>query len=241
MSKFDSAKRLSLVMFTLLIISACGGKKSGGNSAVMNNFELQDDVDGVYQANLSALNETVAGKTTGTMTIRMYGDELVAEGAIAGAPEGIKHYQFITAGPECPTLAHDVNGDQLIDAEEALNAAGKVLIPLDSNLKTQIDGMDFGPIANPAGAIVYRRSTSVTTMLDDLMSEDPDPTDHLLKVSPFESFVLTGKKVLIMGVSAALPDSAKGLGTMSAAESLPIACGELNRISSESEPLNLDL
>ena len=241
MSQNLESKKVSslLVASLLLVLVGCGGKKGPNSIPSADKLELQDDVDGVYRAHLSPLNEAFAGSTSGTVTVRMRGDEIIVEGAIAGAPAGIKHYQFITNGGSCPSAASDSNADGVIDAVEGATAYGSALIPLDSNLNSQVDGSDFGPIANPAGAIVYRRSASVSNLMSDLFEMDPTSKDHLVKLAPGEQMILNGKKVVLHGVSAELPATASGMNDLSAAESLPIACGILTRVNSEEEPIDL--
>jgi hypothetical protein len=242
MSKEVSSQKSKIffMILCLVVLSGCGDKKKSHHTR-FEHQELRDDVDGIYRANLQSLNQGIAGSTMGSVTVRLNGDEVSFESAISGAPAGIKHYQFITTGGKCPDQNADANQDGFIDAMEGMNFYGKVLIPLDSNLSSQVDGMDYGPIANPAGAIVYRRSTSVMDLLDDLMRDDPNPKDYLTKVSPYENFSLAKRIVVIHGVSEEVPATAAGLGERTPAESLPIACGELVRLSSEVEPTNLDM
>lgn len=228
-----------LVASLLLVLIGCGGDKGTSSAPAADKLELQDDVDGIYRAHLVSLNQAYAGSTGGTITVRMRGDEIIVEGAIAGAPAGIKHYQFITTGQACPTAASDTNADGVVDAVEGASAYGPAIIPLDSNLNTQVDGSDFGPIANPAGAIVYRRSASVSNLMSDLFEMDPTPKDHLVKLVPGERMILNGKKVVLHGVSSELPATASGMNDLTAAESLPIACGILTRVSADEEPIDL--
>ena len=232
--------KLSSIMLgtCLLTLAACGG--SGGSGSNSNKTETtrilqrQEDI-GLYQAILAPLNSSVAGETVGNVQVEVVGDDFAVEVRVKGAPAGVKHIQSIMTGTSCPDLSQDVNGDGLIDIMEGMKSFGKVLIPLDSNLSEQIAGSDFGPIANSAGAYVYRRSTSLTTLLADLRAADPDTQDHIVKL-PFGSDLnLSGRIVVVHGVStdSALTDSVATIGDMSPAQSLPIACGKLVRIEAQ--------
>lgn len=230
----------SIVLGTcLLTLAACGG--SGGGSSSSNNktdstriLQRQED-PGLYAAILAPLNSGVAGETVGNVQVQIAGDDFAVEVNVKGAPAGVKHLQSIMTGSKCPDLSNDLNNDGLIDVQEAMQVYGKVLIPLDSNLREQIAGSDFGPIANSAGSYVYRRSVSLATILADLKAPDPDTQDHIVKL-PFGSDLnLSGRVVVVHGVSvdSALTDSVATVGDLTSAQSLPIACGQLVRIEAQ--------
>lgn len=218
----------SLLIGTCLItLASCGGDSGGSSGSSAQQREQQDD-HGIYRAVLKPINTSVAGETSGTVEIRIEGDDVIVSSNVAGAPAGVKHLQNVTMLASCPAPAAE---GALVTAANA----GQILIPLDSNLSEQIAGMSFGPIANSSGSYVYKRSTSLTEMLADLRSADPDDTDAIVKLSPEDNLNLDGKVVIIHGVSstAELPETVGTLGDLSPAQSLPIACGELVRITSE--------
>lgn len=226
---------LMLILFSLLACGKDGPKKF---TPGLDQLALQDDREGIYRAYLRPLN---GHETKGTVTVRMEQDEFVVREAIANAPENIMHFQYVVSG-KCPTLAADTNSDGYVDMPEAMTSLGTILIPLDSNLDSQLEGSDFGPIANPAGGIVYTRRGSVAKMLSDLYSTDPSLDDHLGKLSSDEKLILQGKSVVILGTKNSLPDTVSPFAGLSREASLPIACGEFGRADSEMEDLqNLDL
>ena len=216
---------LGTCFFTL---ASCGG--GGGSNASSSRQEQQLDDQGIYRAVLKPLNSSVAGNTTGTVEIRINGDDVVVESNVVGAPAGVKHLQNITTAASCPTV--DTNGDTFIDIAEA---QGQILIPLDSDLSEQLDGMDFGPIANGSGSYVYRRSTTLSLMLADLRAFDPDPLDPVVKISAEQDINLSGRVLIVHGVESNtnLPDSVATKGSLTKELALPIACGQLVRITSE--------
>lgn len=224
------------MLLCLLFVISCGSDKSKPEAKSSRN-ELQDDSQSLYRAILRPLNESVGGSTRGVVIVRVDGDEIVVEETVSNAPAGIRHYQYIMDGSACPTV--DANGDSYIDIKEAESVIGKILIPLDSNLDSQLDGFDYGPIANAAGAFVYRKTASVARMSEDLYIEDPNPQDDLVKLGAEGRFAMNGKVVVIHGVGYGLPSSVATRDGMSASESLPIACGQLTRISSEDQEVEL--
>lgn len=56
------------------------------------------------------------------------------------------HQQDIHEGTRCPTLADDTNADGVIDYQEGESVYGKILIPLDSNIKTQAAVRNIYPL-----------------------------------------------------------------------------------------------
>ena len=136
----------TILLGTCLMALASCGSEGGGSSTSSEGQQQQQDDQGIYRAVLKPLNTSVGGNTTGTVEIKIVGDDFSVLSNVVGAPAGVKHLQNITTATACPST--DVNGDSFIDVVEA---GGKFLIPLDSDLSEQLDGMDFGPIANNSG------------------------------------------------------------------------------------------
>lgn len=225
-----------LILLSALSMAVSCGKSDSQKSNAMTkeSFEQEDD-QGVYRAVLRPINESVAGNTIGTVEIKIVGDDVVVESNVTGSPAGVKHLQNIMRGHTCPGPLSDKNSDGVIDVVEMMGSTGQFLIPLDSDISTQLDGISFGPIANSSGTYVYRRSTTLSHLLSDLASPDPDPTDSIIKLSPGQNLNLRGRVVIIHGARPSLvPQTAAGLGEQSSSTMLPIACGELVRITDES-------
>lgn len=224
------------ILFCLL--AACGKDGTKKFTPGLDQLALQDDREGIYRAYLRPFN---GHETKGTVTVRMEHDEFVVREAISNSPANVMHFQYIVSG-KCPTMDSDLNADGFVDMSEAMSSLGKILIPLDSNLDSQLAGSDFGPIANPAGAIVYNRRGSVSKMLADLYEIDPSSEDHLGKLEPEEKLILKGKSVVILGTKMNLPETVVPFAGMDQQASLPIACGEFSRAESESEDIqNLEI
>ncbi len=190
---------------------------------------------GTYRALLYPLNENLAGNTSGVMEIVITDDDLSVAGHVRGAPADVRHLQNIMLGIKCPDQGDDLNRDGQIDIKEAISVSGKILIPLDSDLSGQIDGGNFGPIANTSGNYSYKRSTALSPLLNDLDSFDPDPTDFITKLPVGADLKIEGKVVMVHGVSeqVKLPESISSGEDSSPGSMLPIACGVLLRVESE--------
>jgi len=241
-----------LLASSLLTLVSCGSSSSGGGSTiaaptsnggstdspvVSPTPEQQVESDqGIYRVVLSPLNTSVAGNTTGTIEIKIDGDDVTVQSNVSNAPEGAKHLQHVMLTHTCPTAAQDANQDSIIDFNEMVSASGSVLLPLDSDLSAQLDGADFGPISNASGAYVYKRSASYTDLMTDLQSPDPDPIDPYAKLPMGNRLSLESRVIVVHGVSSSanLPETVGTVDGISAEDSLPIACGQLVRVENES-------
>jgi hypothetical protein len=229
---------VGLMLTQLLLLTACGTEPGGSFKTAPTLQPVRQPDSGLYRAILRPLNESAAGRTRGTILVSVSedSDEFRVEAAVHGAPAGVKHFQHITTAGACPDAGHDANGDGLIDVVEGMAAYGRLLLPLDSNLNTQLDGSNFGPIANAAGAYVYARTGMLSRLIDDLRDTEQLLPEGLAKLAYDEPLNLSGRAVIIHGVGAALPGSVATTREMSARESLPIACGILTRIKSVDDP-----
>lgn len=241
-STFKEFLSIALSLGGLILFAACG-KASNDKSpqTTMSTDPQTTEVDevtveqqpdeGFYKAILTPLNTELAGQTSGTIEVRIQGDDFFVESRVNGSPIAVKHLQNILSGTKCPDNTSDINNDGIIDITESIPAAGKIIIPLDSDLSEQLDGIEYGPISNNAGNFVYRRSTTLSRVLAGLRSIDPDPRDHIIKLNPEEELNLSGRVVMVHGIKHTNP-LATGIGSygpFTAEQSLPIACGVLIR------------
>jgi hypothetical protein len=237
MTKIKKSKTLATLLIGTCLFSliSCGSDDDDSGSASGSGApqeQQEQPTEGVYRAVLTPINSSVAGSTSGVTEIRITGEDVVVEGAVTGAPAGVKHLQAIHMEGSCPTVeADDANGDGFVDIEESLPRFGQILIPLDSNLDSQTEGMTYGPIANGSGSYIYRRSTSLSELESDLRTLDANPDDQMTKLPEGQNLNLAGRTVVVYGVSSLsnLPNSVATLGDNTAAQSLPIACGQLER------------
>lgn len=229
----------TLILSTMLAVLAvgCGDDDNGINGTVPDSTGQQPQQPqppapekGVFAAQLSSANTSVAGNTAGAVEITVNGDDVTVRLQVTGSPIGV-HAQHIHTGTACPTPANDANGDGIVDAVEATNVSGKVLIPFDDDINSQEAGKDV----YPTGPIyTYTKSGSYAQIISDLTTTDPNPNDPFVKLPAGTTQIgLEGKVVEIHGVppTTNLPNTvASADPTKSPHQQLPIACGVLTKI-----------
>jgi len=213
---------------TLLSAVACGNNSS--TSAPSSQSMLLSQA-GHYQATLSPINAHLAGDVTGSALVKVKGDNLTVEVKVNGSPAQITHGQSIHIADSCPTLSSDINKDGVIDAVEGMRKYGPVIIPLDSDIRTQIEKDIRFPKTDFSGNYFYRQNASINEMMKDLTSKDINTSDNLVKLK--SSLGLAGRQVVIYGVAEdmAIPDSVAAFKGQTKSASLPIACGTLIKIA----------
>lgn len=189
------------------------------------------DVMETYLASFTPLNEKIAGKVSGALTIHKEGDFLAAHVRVLGAAPKIIHAQNVHFGQVCPTEAADLNQDGVVDIMEAQQFTGNTFIPLDGDINAQYSLLGTYPVADDWGAYVYAQTGSYTLFMQDLAAADEVPDDHIVKPA-VAAFNLQGKVVMIQGVAEDinLPESAESTTDLTANQILPIACGILDRV-----------
>ncbi len=241
-ASFKEFFSIALPLSGLILFTACGKAANDKSPRMMvstdpqtgevdqTTMEQQPD-EGIYKAVFKPLNSALSGETTGTIEVRIEGDDFFVESRVAGSPIAVKHLQNIFSASKCPDETSDINQDGIIDIQEAISHTGKILLPLDSDLSEQLDGIEYGPISNNAGNFVYRRSTTLSRVLAGLRSVDPDPRDSIIKLNPHEELNLSGRVVMVHGIKHTTPLATEiaGYGPFTAEQSLPIACGILVR------------
>lgn len=226
----------SLLFCALLTLTSCGNDKKSSTPTQTSSSQQEQQVEddrGAYQVSFTSLNSSVAGDITGTLNIHIEGDQFVVDQYMENSHPGVRHLQQIYLGTSCPTEAQDGNGDGIIDAVEERSASQDTLIPLDGNLNSQLEGINFGPISNSVGTFFYKKTAILSKLLADLRDIDSLETDGMGKLPFGENLKLEGKVIIIHGVGpeVVLPETVKRLDeTLSLQESLPIACGQILRV-----------
>ncbi|MBI2724211.1 MAG: superoxide dismutase family protein [Chloroflexi bacterium] len=180
-----------------------------------------------YRADLMSLNPGVGGSTVqGKAKITIMGDTIRVNLKATGLAPGV-HAMHIHAAASCPDAADDANNDGVVDVIEGLPDYGAILVPLDSNLTSQADGMF--PMADSRGRLRYDQTDDLNAMLADLSAVDPNTGDAVIKLAPGEALNLAGRHIVIHGVdpSTTLPSTTATLGTLPPQATLPVACGEI--------------
>lgn len=206
-------------------------KEDKGSTTVRRPIESNED--GIYLAKFTTLNSQVNGTIPGSLTFSLNGDKLLAFVRLFAGKPTTWHQQGVYSGKRCPTLEDDLNLDGFIDIEEAMSVTGQMIIPLDANLDSQEAGENFYPISDSSGYYHYERLASLQRIQKDLKTTDPDQTDHIAKLSSQENLILSGRVVLVQGVSqeTLLPDTIVGLGKRKPYQVFPITCGIIKRMS----------
>lgn len=231
-----------IFLVALFFLAACGNR--GHKSDVITNqgpridhqkepvIQMAETDDGRYQVRLLPLNEQFAGDPSGVFQVIIKGDSFEVDGEMRRMHHGVRHFQFIHAGVRCPDEGDDKNGDFILDGFETLAASGPVVLPLDSNISSQFEGLSYGPLANEEGTYFYRRTTSFASLMADLFALDHDLSDRMVKLAPNEKLRLQDKVMVVYGVDANthLPESASALDELGPREAFPVACGRFVRI-----------
>lgn len=229
----------------LITLASCGNKMSSPSPSPVRTttppapqtgpvgpvVEKEELDPGTYKTVLLPVNSFGPDEAGGEFTISIKDDVFMAESQVNGVHGGMKHYQEVLTGEECPDENADANFDGVIDVMEASAVSGNTLLPLDSHLNTQVEGITYGPIANEGGYYFYRRSSSFSLLMEDLLSYDDDPEDHLMKLAPPTKLTLSKKVIMVYGLSpeVELPESVQGRAGLSPHESTPVLCGRLKR------------
>jgi hypothetical protein len=241
--------RLALLPFALVapIVAACSDSSSSAatptDALPVRSAAHQTGLpDGEYEANLHVLNaaaqngqdpnraDGALGVARGKATFTIHNGEVVAMVSAEGLESGMIHPQHIHAAATCPPSSADVNHDGYVDVIEGVPFYGPILIPLDSDIGSQATG-SFPTATGIRGILDYVASTPLATMLADLNSADPDPTDAVVKLNG-APLALETRHVVLHGVDAAtpLPSSVASLPGLPAYLTLPVACGEIRRV-----------
>jgi hypothetical protein len=234
-------KHASFVLgtFALLTVIACGNTKNKKARLTVSSSPIISE--GHYKATFTPLNShLVDDAVAGEALIKIAPDDVTVQVTARGVPSKIFHAQFIHEAKACPILSDDANKDGIIDAVETVAASGKILLPLDSNLNSQIekDVVSF-PLANSAGEYFYNQSVSTKDLLSELVNKNSFASDFFTKIDD-RSLDFDGRQIVIYGVtnSISLPDGLPSLKQISPHASIPIACGTLVKFVPEVDNTN---
>ena len=215
---------------SLLALVACGGSGGGGgnNSADGGQHQEMQETEGQYRAILRPLNNTLSGWIpNGKADIRISGDRVEVKSWMDDSAN-VVHIQSIHAGFRCPRAEDDKNRDGVVDYAEAMAVAKPVLVPLDGNLNSQLDGMTIFPRGN----FNYFQKASLQNLMGDLTAADDNASDHVVKLAAGKTLDLAGRVVMVHGVVSTrpLPGSVGLISGLTPQASIPIACGVIERL-----------
>ena len=221
----NSNKVLSVLC--LLTLASCGGDKGGGSSAPSGPVKEEQiqETEGTYKAIMRPYNFNLAGWIPNGITdINIVSNEMEVKSWLDDSAD-VTHMQNIHIGTTCPGPEHDSNKDGYVDLYESMAVAGKILIPLDSEISAQDGSTEF-----PKGNFSYFETVNIPAMMDDLQSADTNTGDSMVKLAPTQGLNLAGKVIIIMGsANRMIPDSVSLHNGQPKNLSIPIACGVIER------------
>lgn len=194
----------------------------GKTKATLNNQKI------VYEANLKPLNTGVTGmKAAGKARFVISHDTMTVIINVDNVPPGISHEQHIhgfnvNKTATCPAGSADINGDGIEDIVETEIISGMTMVPFnDHPIKIHGYGSRF-PVAGSDSSYHYEVKISMGK----------------LETAFIQAFGHTGlnleqRVIYIHGVpdSTDLPESVKSIGNLPPQVTLPIACGDIEKVS----------
>jgi hypothetical protein len=227
-------KILPLLSLTLMV--ACGISDSTPKGPELSQNEVvQEDgsnIDGVYAAEVWPVNYNLHFKKLGMIGIKRQGDEFSASIRLKYAPKDTVLKASLYTGRRCPNIKDDLNKDAYIDIREANIVIGKVTIPIDGDLNSQMGGFSQSYRSDIDGRFFYENSASFDRLFSDLKSPGENLQHNMIKLKEDEGLTLPGRIVIIQGLTpkVSLPETVDTVNGESAYESIPIACGVLWKV-----------
>lgn len=181
-----------------------------------------------YVAHLYPLNSQVTKTATrGEARFTVNGDQLVIDIRVHGAPPNTVHWQHFHGFADgeqaaCPASGSDANQDGIIDLIETGRVAGTTMVPFIAQPASMDVAHGTYPSADARGNYHYHETVSL-----------PALQAAFAKAFPGQQLDLSKRVVFIHGVpaSTSLPSSVASLGPIPAQVTLPIACGQIERVS----------
>lgn len=234
----------ALPFLSLCLLASCSEtlKSSSKNSEISQNEEVKTDgsnVNGVYAADLWPINYNLHFKKIGGVAVTREGDIFSASVVMKYGPVNTRHRQAFYSGRRCPNLTDDLNKDAYIDILEAKLAMGRIIIPLDGDLDSQMGGKNEHALGDKNGKYFYQRSASFERMFADLKTPDEDPGDNVVKIGQDDGITLPGRVLVIHGLTeqVPLPESVATTDGETAHDSIPVACAVLWKVPEMPEEL----
>ncbi|MBA2406017.1 MAG: hypothetical protein H0V66_14675 [Bdellovibrionales bacterium] len=202
---------------------------SCGKGYVPDEDKQEEVAAGRYWAMLKPLNQKV-GRYSGWANLSISDNQFWARVKVNGPMTKVMHAQYIHLRGTCPDMQDDTNGDGYLDFVEAYQVAGPILLPLDSNLNSQMKGLnEFPKMMKGNRFYYYSEACNSSRMLEDLKESDTYSEDMMTKLAPGEELNLTRRVIIIYGVNAdrKLPPTVRSYDGYPVQDALPIACGEI--------------
>ncbi|HTN60479.1 MAG TPA: hypothetical protein VL147_02865, partial [Devosia sp.] len=190
---------------------------------------LAQDAGTSYTATLTPLNAAVTGsQAQAEASFTVVGDQLTIKISATGVPPSIEHLQHFHGFAEgdqkstCPVAASDSNGDGVIDIRETEATAGTTMVPFQDDPVGMEIVVDTYPTADAAGSYSYEKTVPLQALQTAFAGKFGG-----------QQLDLDRRVVFIHGVPAttALAESVASLGDIPAQVTIPIACGEIQKVA----------
>jgi len=213
------------ILFSLIL--SCGKTTDPYRENLL--LRPRQEQEGFYRGKLITLNSRISGKVTGEGTFFLQDIQFYAKVALRTKWKRVTHLQFIHEGSQCPQAKDDVNLDGYLDFHEVISASGKILIPLDDNLRSQAASFTRYPTSNEKGKYFYSKAVSAPVMMKDLREKDKQQGDALGKLGQNEELNLVERVLIIYGVPYyyKLPDTVQAFSGFPPHMGVPIACANI--------------
>ncbi len=227
---------ISLCLPLLLVscVDSLEGDSSSKTGAEMNQNEVIEldgsNVQGHYAAEIWPVNYNLHFKSIGTVGVSRDGDEFKAMVKMKYGPKDTRVRQAIYNARRCPTLEDDSNKDAYVDILEARAAIGKITVPFDGDLNSQLGGSGIYPGVGIDGKLSWSQTASFSKMFEDLKGVDENPSDQITKLA--DGITFPGRIVLFQGIprKVQLPETVASPDNDSPYDTLPVGCAVLWKV-----------
>lgn len=220
-------------LFFLLIIACQPTDRQEGQQQAEEDDEITEIGEAaglvIYQADLQNLNGAVkAGQAIdGTAKFTVDGNIVTIEVEAFSLPPNMMHLQHLHdfkdgSEAKCPPFEEaDDNDDGVVDLIETRDYSGITMIPLHENPVSLEIKTETYPTANEEGDLTYTNSFTLDSMATAVEEK-----------YGIENFDLENFVIFLHGISEMvdLPESVQSLPDVPASVTLPIACGQLQKI-----------
>lgn len=184
----------------------------------------------VYVAKLKPLNSDVTGlKTSGRARFVVTGQTLTITVDVKNAPANIAHWQHFHGfkgdrAATCSKPTADKNGDGVIDVTETGKASGTTMVPFNAHPAHMKVAQKTYPKAGEDGTYHYEKTVPLKKL-----------KKAFAKAFGGAELDLARRVVYIHGVPADtdLPASVASLGSIPSHVTIPIACGDIQRVNDD--------
>lgn len=233
---------MSALMLVSCVDSSLNPKPNNGSGGVNQNEIIALDgsnVQGFYAGEIWPVNYNLHFKSIGMAGVSRDGDTFTASVRFKYGPKDTVVKGAIYTARRCPNLNDDLNKDAYIDILEARLAIGKIVIPFDGDLDSQMGGRGQNPYIDLTGKMFYSKSASFSRMFEDLKASDEDPSDQMIKLKDDEGITFPGRIVLFQGMpkKVPLPESVATTDGENKYESIPVGCAVLWKVKDMPEDL----